>query len=235
MKARSRDSFYALSMLGVSMVFFLSYPDIDLQVSKLFYDANTLSFPGKEWPWVKWIYIYTPEINKWISIGAAIFLLFSWIRPNKGYNILRRRCITWLLTVIIGIGFIVDWVLKDHVGRPHPYQTVNFNGTDAFVPVLHYQPLCEENCSFVSGHAAGGFVWMAWGMWSRRQTRRRWIWAGIGAGSLIGLTRMLQGGHFLSDVVFSGWFIWLTYWLIRSVWIRWRWYQVHRLHQPQNL
>ena len=235
MKARSRDSFYALSMLGVSMVFFLSYPDIDLQVSKLFYDANTLSFPGKEWPWVKWIYIYTPEINKWISIGAAIFLLFSWIRPNKGYNKLRRRCIAWLLMVIIGIGFIVDWVLKDHVGRPHPYQTVNFNGTDAFVPVLHYQPLCEENCSFVSGHAAGGFVWMAWGMWSRRQTRRRWIWAGIGAGSLIGLTRMLQGGHFLSDVVFSGWFIWLTYWLIRSVWIRWRWYQVHRLHQPQNI
>jgi len=52
---------------------------------------------------------------------------------------------------------------------------------------------------------------------------------------LIGLTRMLQGGHFLSDVVFSGWFIWLTYWLIRSVWIRWRWYQIHRLHQPQNL
>jgi lipid A 4'-phosphatase len=222
-------------MLGVSMVFFLSYPDIDLQVSTFFYDANTLSFPGKEWPWVKWIYIYTPEINKWISIGAAIFLLLTWIRPHSSYNKLRRRCIAWLLMVIIGIGFIVDWVLKDHVGRPHPYQTVNFNGTDAFVPVLHYQPLCEENCSFVSGHAAGGFVWMAWGMWSRRQTRRRWIWAGIGAGSLIGLTRMLQGGHFLSDVVFSGWFIWLTYWLIRSVWIRWRWYQVHRLHQPQNL
>jgi len=222
-------------MLGMSMVFFLSYPDIDLQVSKLFYDANTLSFPGKEWPWVKWIYIYTPEINKWISIGAAIFLLLTWIRPHSSYNKLRRRCIAWLLMVIIGIGFIVDWVLKDHVGRPHPYQTVNFNGTDAFVPVLHYQPLCEENCSFVSGHAAGGFVWMAWGMWSRRKIRRRWIWAGIGAGSLIGLTRMLQGGHFLSDVVFSGWFIWLTYWLIRSVWIRWRWFQVHRLHQPQTL
>jgi len=227
MKPRYQDYFFSLPLLFVCIAFFLAFPQIDLQISGFFYDASNQKFPAEEWLWVKWLYEYTPEINKWVSISAALFLIyamFSRIATNTSW---RRRCSAWLLMVIIGIGFVVDWVLKDHVGRPHPYQTINFNGTVAFVPVLHYQPLCEENCSFVSGHAAGGFVWMAWGIWSRRQLRRRWIWAGLAAGGLIGFARIVQGGHYLSDVVFSGWFIWLVYLLIRNVWLRWRWRKIH--------
>ncbi|MFM7698022.1 MAG: phosphatase PAP2 family protein, partial [Limnohabitans sp.] len=88
--------------------------------------------------------------------------------------------------------------------------------------------LCDENCSFVSGHAAGGFVWMAWGMWRGRRLRQRWLWTGMTAGALIGATRVMQGGHFLSDIVFSGWFIWLTYQLIRNTWLRYRCVRIKR-------
>ena len=227
MKSRFQDYVVSFPLLCICIVCFLVYPEIDLHVSRYFYNDTTHLFPGNDWPWVKGIYLFTPEINKWVSAAAVIWLAYSAWRPQPGLKHLRRRCLAWLLMVTIGIGFVVDWALKDHFGRPHPYQTINFNGTQAFVPVLHYQPLCEENCSFVSGHAAGGFVWLAWGMWSRRQLRRRWIWTGLAAGTAIGLTRIIQGGHFLSDVLFSGWFIWLVYLLTREVWLRWRWRKIH--------
>ena len=46
-----------------------------------------------------------------------------------------------------------------------------------------------------------------------------------GAGAAIGAVRVAQGGHFFSDVVFSGWAVWLTYLLIRYIWL------VHRLRR----
>jgi lipid A 4'-phosphatase len=201
-------------------------------VSNYFYDSATKSFPANHWWWVKWIYVYTPEINKLVTVSAIVVLLVTVFRPQMVGVRWRKGVVAWLLLAVIGIGFLVDWVLKDHVGRPHPYQTLPYNGTKDFVPVFHYQPLCDHNCSFVSGHAAGGFVWMAWGMWRGRRVRQRWLWTGVAAGALIGATRVMQGGHFLSDIIFSGWFMWLTYQLIRYAWLRYRHLRMHRHSTP---
>jgi lipid A 4'-phosphatase len=46
---------------------------------------------------------------------------------------------------------------------------------------------------------------------------RRWLWAGIALGAVVGLGRMAQGGHFLSDVVFAFWAVYL----IASLCSRW--------------
>lgn len=61
-----------------------------------------------------------------------------------------------------------------------------------------------KNCSFVSGHAALGFYTIALA-WVVRRRRRLWLAVGIGVGALVGLGRLLQGGHFLGDVVFAFW------------------------------
>ena len=211
-----------LTWLLACVVFFLAFPETDVRVSNYFYDASTQSFPANQWWWIKWIYVYTPEINKLVTVLALLVWLASIFRLRMFSLRWRKSVMAWLLLVVIGVGFLVDWGLKDHVGRPHPYQTLPFNGAHDFVPVFHYQPLCEENCYFVSGHAAGGFVWMAWGMLRSRRLRQRWLWTGIAAGALIGATRVMQGGHFLSDIIFSGWFMWLTYQLVRGAWLRYR-------------
>jgi lipid A 4'-phosphatase len=54
----------------------------------------------------------------------------------------------------------------------------------------------------VSGHASGAFfiLTLSWIF-----GYRRWLWVGLLVGSIVGLGRILQGGHFLSDVVFSFW------------------------------
>jgi lipid A 4'-phosphatase len=50
------------------------------------------------------------------------------------------------------------------------------------------------------------------------------------AGGLIGLVRVSQGGHFLSDVVFSLIAIWGSHLLIRAVWLRFRFWQLHKVN-----
>jgi len=223
-----------LAWLVLCAVFFLAFPHIDLYLTDVFYDPATQSFPANQVWWIKWVYVYTPEINKLVTAGALLAVLLSLFKPQWVSHRWRKSAMAWLLLMAVGIGFLVDWVLKDHVGRPHPYQTLPYNGSEAFVPVFHYQPLCEENCSFVSGHAAGGFVWMAWGMWRGRRIRQRWMGVGVAAGTFIGATRVMQGGHFLSDIVFSGWFIWLTYQLIRTVWLRRRYQRMRYFSETRT-
>lgn len=222
LKARHRRLLPAWLLLLACVLLFLIWPELDLIVTRYFFDPLNQEFPANELPWVKWVYDDTPVINQWLGLLMLSALLLQWIRPGWPGLRARRSMCAWLLVVCIGLGFTVDWVLKDHFGRPHPYQTHVFTGDQDFVPAFHYRPLCEVNCSFVSGHAAGGFVWMAWGMWGWRRRRQAWLLAGVAAGSFIGAARVMQGGHFLSDVVFSGWVIWLSMQAIRTVWLRLR-------------
>ena len=223
LKARHRRLWPAWLLLLTCVLLFLVWPGLDLIVTQAFFDPVRQQFPANALPWVKWVYDDTPVINQWLGLIMVSALLLQWFRPGWPGLRTRRSMCAWLLVVCVGLGFTVDWVLKDHFGRPHPYQTHVFTGDQDFVPAFHYRPLCEVNCSFVSGHAAGGFVWMAWGMWGRRKRRQAWLLAGVAAGSFIGAARVMQGGHFLSDVVFSGWVIWLSMQVIRSIWMRWRW------------
>ena len=222
LKARHRRLWPAWLLLLACVLLFLVWPELDLIVTRYFFDPLNQEFPANALPWVKWVYDDTPVINQWLGLLMLSALLLQWIRPGWPGLRARRSMCAWLLVVCIGLGFTVDWVLKDHFGRPHPYQTHVFTGDQDFVPAFHYRPLCEVNCSFVSGHAAGGFVWMAWGMWGWRRRRQAWLLAGVAAGSFIGAVRVMQGGHFLSDVVFSGWVIWLSMQAIRAVWLRLR-------------
>ena len=222
LKARHRRLWPAWLLLLACVLLFLIWPELDLIVTRYFFDPLNQEFPANALPWVKWVYDDTPVINQWLGLLMLSALLLQWIRPGWPGLRARRSMCAWLLVVCIGLGFMVDWVLKDHFGRPHPYQTHVFTGDQDFVPAFHYRPLCEVNCSFVSGHAAGGFVWMAWGMWGWRRRRQAWLLAGVAAGSFIGAARVMQGGHFLSDVVFSGWVIWLSMQAIRAVWLRLR-------------
>ena len=66
---------------------------------------------------------------------------------------------------------------------------------------------CDGNCSFVSGHAAGAFFILSLS-WVFRQ--KRWLLLGLFLGALVGTGRVLQGGHFVSDVVFAFWAVYFS-------------------------
>ena len=205
--------------LALSIALFTLWPELDWVVSHSFFDAATQRFAANPSVFVHAVYVATPWLSR---IGFVLACLAWWWLRTSGQawaKAWRRRLLAWLIMAVLGLGLVVDWGLKDNVGRPRPEQVQMFGGSKPFVPAFELSSHCDVNCGFVSGHAAAGFSLMAWGMWSAWPRRKRWVAIGSAVGLLIGGVRMAQGGHFLSDVVFAGWAVWLTYMLIRYVWL----------------
>ncbi len=223
MRARQRECLVGISGLVLSMAVFAIWPGLDVWVTQVFYDPSSHSFPANQSPWVHALYVATPWLTRTCFVAACV-VFFCLKMPSKRHALgWQRRVLAWLLMAIVGLGGVVDWGLKDNVGRPRPEQLDIFGSTKPFVPAFTLSTHCDVNCGFVSGHAAAGFSVMAWGMWSTWSRRKRWLVAATLSGFVIGAVRIVQGGHFLSDVVFAGWAVWLTYMAIRQAWLVLRW------------
>ena len=94
--------------------------------------------------------------------------------------------------------------LKDHWGRARPRDVIEFGGAKAYTPPFPPSDQCQYNCSFVSGEASSIFITFFAVALLVPVLRREMVLAGVALGALAGLTRIAQGGHFLSDVVFAG-------------------------------
>jgi lipid A 4'-phosphatase len=189
-----------LAALLLCAAVFLGFPQIDLAAAALFYRPERgfvlLAYPG--WQDFKDV---VNEVPKAIVVACVLFLVLSHLL--RRWQPLRYGALFTALLLALGSGAAVNAV-KDLWGRARPIQIQQFGGTQQFTPALVPAHQCERNCAFTSGHAAIGFALMAPAFFDRRR-RRAWFAAGIAAGALLGLMRMAQGGHFLSDVVFSGW------------------------------
>jgi lipid A 4'-phosphatase len=194
-----------LPALAVALLLLALSTLADLPLSRLFHQAGEGFFLDRAWP-VQLLYRGTP----WLigSVTAALLAALAWGAATRARHV-RNAAAYGLLALALGPGLVVNGVLKEHWGRPRPQQIVQFGGTASFVPALWPSRQCTHNCSFVSGHAAAGFFLItgAW-IWPRR--RRAWLIVGIGAGGLIGLARIVQGGHFLSDVLGALLVVWFT-------------------------
>jgi len=166
--------------------------------------ALFLRFPGNAWP-VRVIYVGLPYLTDAAVVGIAALYLLSLRRGRAAAGIDGRVAVYLLLSLALGPGLVVNTVLKDHWGRARPSQIEAFGGTRQFTPALLPAHQCPRNCSFPAGHPAMGFYLVSFALLiPERRRRRAAIGATVAAGSLIGLARMAQGAHFLSDVVFSG-------------------------------
>lgn len=207
-----------LALLTVSVVFFLLFPQVDLFVAGNYYDGHSFIYADN--PVVRFIYVVFAKIHiayLLLFIGAIIYC------SRKRWHSARKKWLFLLLALLLGPGILVNLALKDNsVGRPRPQQIQQFGGGMTFAPVFHYSGACAKNCSFVSGHAAIGFYLMAIA-WVRQ--RRIWIAYGLTLGVLVGFVRILQGGHFLSDVVFAGWVTYFTCVILA---------QIMRFHYPSK-
>lgn len=227
-----------LAALGAATLLFLLVPGLDLWASGLFYRTGDGFFLG-DWGPVRALYRAVPLIVTAQVVGIPLLVLIGWRRrrPIAGIDLTAGAFL--LLTLALGPGVLVNSVLKEHWGRARPSQVVEFGGTQQFTAAPLPAAQCERNCSFVAGHPAVGFALIAYAFLARDPRRRRAIAAGaILFGGLLGVVRLAQGGHFLSDVVFSGLLVggltWLLAWLLleRDLGgVLWRWL-VARLGRP---
>jgi lipid A 4'-phosphatase len=181
----------------------------DLAIQALFYS------PGAGWtlrdrePWVFLYHFGNLPALALGAMGAGAFVLsfFSGrFRPD------RMAALFVVALLALGPGLIVNSVFKDHWGRPRPSDVVQFGGVETYRTFWNPGP-AGQGRSFPSGHAAVGFFLMAPFFVLRRRApgrSRKALAAGILYGSLMGLGRMVQGGHFLTDVIWSGILVYLT-------------------------
>jgi lipid A 4'-phosphatase len=191
-------------VFALTLVFFVCVPQIDLATSRLFYAAGQ-GFPMSDWRPVVILYHVVPWITWAVLalVAAAAIWLFLVGQPIWGLD--RKALIFIFLTIALGPGLLANVVFKDHWGRARPAQIEAFGGTRQFTPAPLPATQCESNCSFVSGHAALGFSLVAFAfLWPPGGARRNITIAALAIGALVGFGRIVQGAHFLSDVVYAG-------------------------------
>ena len=193
-----------LLLLLLCVLFYL-FPQIDLYVSALFFDGD---FYLKNTLFAKAVYRLTIVSVALFVIGVAALLLYENITKKE---IVRRRVLVYLLlALLLGPGLLVNVVFKDHWGRARPSQIAAFGGSKKFTPAFVIADQCEKNCSFTSGHAAAAFYFLALVPLFEGRKRRIALIAALSWGSLVGFVRIIQGGHFLSDVVCSAVFVYIV-------------------------
>ena len=192
------------ALLAAAVALFLLLPQIDLLASGLFY-TRAQGFVLAHWLPVVLVFRSIP----WIAGGMVLLVLAAtaWLflvgRPLWRFD--RKALLFVAFSIALGPGFLANTVLKDHWGRARPAQVTAFGGSRLFTPAPLPAAQCPSNCSFVSGHAALAFSLVAFAfLLPAGRPRRRGIGAAFAFGGLVGLVRIAQGGHFLSDVVFAG-------------------------------
>jgi lipid A 4'-phosphatase len=221
LKTRHQEHLALAVMAALATAVFEIWPRLDLAVSGYFFDGT--AFVGHQWGWAQLLYLGVPPLGTWLVALALVMAVLPWL-GGWGRRLvqpwLHRRAIASLLMVLLGVGLVVHTALKDSWGRPRPVHVQAFGGPKVYQAPLQHSTQCDRNCSFVSGHAAAGFALMALGLFGSRRTRRRWWAIGMVAGSAIGLSRVAQGGHFFSDIVFCLLALWLVCVLLRGMWLR---------------
>lgn len=219
--------------LMFALAIFAKFPGADLLVSARWY-APGQGFVHAQDPWVVALYDWTPWLGRALVVALALYAALApalarrWLlrgdaaRAAQALGPWRRLALVSVCAALLGPGLLIEGVFKNVVGRPRPVQVSAFGGPDAYQGPFEVGQTPHRHRSFVSSHAAAGFSLLTLGLTCGPVWRRRWLLVGIGAGALVGLGRMLQGGHYLSDIVFAFYSVWLSGLLVAWIDRQWR-------------
>ncbi len=187
---------FLLSMLN-------SLLGIDVMVSRLIYNTIGVWSGVSPFPWN--LFYSVAQIPLILLDVIALFVLvagFFMLKPRRW----RRAAIFTIMVTIICPIMVVNVIFKDNLGRPRPREIAEFGGpylyTELFIPGPS-----SPNSSFPSGHATVAFCAIIPYFIFRKEKpcmAKTALVSGLLFGAAVGLTRMIQGGHFLFDVIWAG-------------------------------
>ncbi|SEH49287.1 phosphatase PAP2 family protein [Magnetospirillum fulvum] len=210
-----------LAAWGVPLALLLTvmvFPQIEIWLTRSFFDADLRVFPFRVAPLGEFVRKILPIFLFALAIAIALLGAVAAVRRRPLWGIGPRVAVYLLACLALGPGLAVNVVLKDNWGRPRPSTIAEFSGPKTYVRPFVLSDQCNDNCSFSSGHAALGFWAVAFALLAPPRRRQLSVAAALLFGSLVGLARIAQGGHFLSDVLVSGLLVsGLCLWLHRSM------------------
>lgn len=196
--------------------FFPLFPDVDLWVSGLFYEPAGGFVHARGW--------FAEFVRKGLPVvlfGALIYLILLWLAglvfKERFLGIDSRATLFLVSSLAIGPGLIVNSLLKENWGRARPSQIVEFGGERLFTAPWLITDQCDGNCSFTSGHGALGFWVIAFAFLVPQPHRPIAMAVALAFGSVVASVRIIQGGHFLSDTLWSAVIVITVTWLLHRL------------------
>lgn len=212
----------ALAVAAVVGLVFGFYPELDLTISRWFFNAPRRDFTIGHGAGM----MLARDVVQWLvaAIAAVAFIavLGKLLLPWRRMLIPGRAALLMIATLALGPGLVTNVILKDNWGRPRPIDVTEFNGADRFVPWWDPRGQCPKNCSFVAGEPSGAFWTLAPAALAPPPWRAAAYAGALTFGAGVGLMRIAVGSHFFSDVVFAGVFTFLIIWLAHGLVYRWR-------------
>ncbi len=213
--SRPRFCLGMVVLMIATLVFFRLVPGADIAVSRAFFEPSDCS-PSETEKLVCGYFATGADsvlkVFRWVlqilpAIAAGILLLWA------AYRFFRHRDLDRLAVVSIAIAFatlilsplvIVNGIFKEFWGRPRPYMVDLFGGDVPFIRAGTISDLCNSNCSFISGEAAGAFWLICLVSFVPKADRTVVFVALLTIATAASLLRVAFGSHFLSDVVLGG-------------------------------
>lgn len=192
------------------------WTELDLWAAGLFI-GDEVQLRAVHWWWVELINAYIPAVFRVIVLLALVAWLL--IARSQKWVAWRLPLAFVALAVTVGPGLVVNSGFKDNWQRARPYQVEPFGGTQQFTRAAVMTDQCDSNCSFVSGHVACGFF-LASLMLVDRRRKVGWGVAGVVSGLAIGFSRMADGAHWLSDVLWAAPITLVCSWLVWQLLLR---------------
>jgi len=198
-----------MPILLISLVFsgtiFVLFPEIDLAVSGYFYNAEMGKFPLRDNLIAIIIYKSIYVLSYTLGISLTLSLLFKkignkWLKDKLSF-VTNRQVLFLMIIMAAGPGVIIHNVFKPNFERPRPVNTQEFGGSLEFSSAWK---IGQGGKSFASGHAAMGFFMVAFAHLAKGKRRKKLYMTGFTFGIIVSMGRVVQGAHFLSDVVTGG-------------------------------
>jgi len=203
---------YSLIVIGSFMLLtvILELTGGDLFFSGLFYNETQ----------DKWPYLARPECLLFDKVStvpgltmgiSSIVVGVIYAVSQKSWRPIRNGLFL-VLALAVGPGLLVNGC-KGFCGRPRPHDLVHYGGTHQYLAFWTWGT-DRLNCrSFPSGHASMGFYFLT-PMFLLRRRRPKLaasvFFFGLIAGCIVGSSRVIQGSHFLSDILWSACLVYIT-------------------------
>lgn len=198
---------------------------IDLTLSRYAFNQELGRFTPPEW--CSYVYVWG------LIPGQIVFLLATCItliglfyKPTRSQPIWQASVYLFFV-LAIGSGLIAHGICKENFARARPKQLEEFGGTYSYseplTPYVGKKTTPDDRLrSMPSGHATMGFYFISFWFIGTRWKNRLLSWSGICIGMGLGITlvisRLLEGGHFLSDGLASFVIMWYTSLILDLIW-----------------
>ncbi|MBD9356452.1 phosphatase PAP2 family protein [Methylomonas albis] len=212
---RARNELLLVLILAALTTLLFWLTDLDLRLAALFYHPENPSdvWPTQHWWPLKLLYDYAFPFTMWSGVIAlAVYVLSHFHAYTQRF---RRKALYILLVIALGPGLVVNLIVKDHWGRPRPVHVSEFGGQYPYVPPAKFGHTLDK--SFVCGHCSVGYAFFALYFLSQNHKALYFLLTIVLAWTL-GFTRMTSGGHFASDILWSGYLVFLVAYALYYGW-----------------